>query len=88
MGGGRDGDHSRWDTPRPGDLLQVPWESSLGSGRRLAGGGPQPSEGPVEVGAADSGAEPGGCGCPDLGPDILGGGFLQNDGSKISIHCV
>ena len=32
----------------------------------------------AEVGAADKGADQGGCGFPDLGPDILGSGPVSN----------
>ena len=32
----------------------------------------------AEVGAADKGAGQGGCGFPDLGPDILGSGPVSN----------
>ena len=31
-----------------------------------------------EVGAADLGVEQGGCGCPDIGPDLLGGGSVSH----------
>ena len=31
------------------------------------------------MGAADSGVEQGGFGCPDLGPDLPGGGSVGND---------
>ena len=36
--------------------------------------GPQPLEIVLEVGKVDKGAEQGGCRCPDLRPDLLGGG--------------
>ena len=32
----------------------------------------------AEVGAADLGVEQGGCGCPDIGPDLLGGGSVSH----------
>ena len=31
-----------------------------------------------EVGAAELGVEQGGCGCPDIGPDLLGGGSVSH----------
>ena len=73
-GGGGGGNNSLWDTPCPGHLLQVSQEISIGSGQQLAIGGQQPSESTAEVGAADEGAEQGRCVCPDLVPDLLGGG--------------
>ena len=71
-GGNREVNYILWDTPRTGHILQVSWEIPLGSGWLLASGGPQPSEGMEEVDVAVSGAEQGGCGCPDLGIDLCG----------------
>ena len=77
-GGVADGDrevnHSLWVPHLPGHLLQVPWEISLGGGRRLARSGPQLSEGTAEVGVAVSGADQGVRRCPDLREDLRGGG--------------
>ena len=39
----------------------------------MAIGGQQPLERAAEVVAADGGSEQGESGCPDLGPDLLGG---------------
>ena len=49
---GKYGGHSIQDPPRPGHLLQVPWESPLGGGRQLSRGDPQTPEVTAEVGVA------------------------------------
>ena len=77
MGGG--GNHSLWGPPYPGHLIQVSQDSSLGGGQQLASGNQQPLESASELGTADEGAEQGGCGCPDLGPDLLGDGPVGHD---------
>ena len=38
-GGDRNGNHSLQDLPRSSHLLQLPWESPLYVGQRMAGGG-------------------------------------------------
>ena len=58
----RDGDHTILDPPRPGHLLQVPWESPIGVGRKLSSSGPKPLAGTTEVGVAVQGVDQGGCG--------------------------
>ena len=73
MLGGIGGFHHLWNIPRPCHYLQVPRASSLGGRQRLARGGTQPAKYMAEVGKANTGLEQGGCGCPDLGPDVLGG---------------
>ena len=73
-GGG--GFYSLWDTPRPGNFLQIPGEISLGGQRQLAVVGPLPVEGTEEVGEADADIYQGGGGYLDLGPDILCGGSV------------
>ena len=70
----RYGNHSIQDTPRPGHLLQVTWDIPLRGGQLLTSGGPQPSEGMPEVGAAVYGVDQVGCRCPDLGGNVRGGG--------------
>ena len=42
-------------------------------------GGPQPAETTAEVGVAESCVYQGRCGCPDLGPELLGGGTVGHD---------
>ena len=44
-------------SPCPGQLLQVPGDSSSVRGQQLAGNGPQPMARQIEVGVADSGPE-------------------------------
>ena len=56
-GGGRGGYNILWDPPRPGHLLQLFRESSLGGGERLTSSGQQPSTSTVEVRADDRGTE-------------------------------
>ena len=75
-GRGRDGDNSVWNTLCPGHLLQVSRANYHGGGRRLASGGQEPAEGKAEVVETGKGAGKRGCGCPELGPDILGGGTV------------
>ena len=65
--------HSLWDLPHPCNFLQIHREIYLCGQQQTDGGDPQPAEGIVVVGEADAGIEQGGGGCPDLGPDILGG---------------
>ena len=67
---------SRLCESRPGHCLQVPRSISLVGRGRLAGGGPQVLEGMAEVGESDAGIEQVGCGCLDLGTDILCGGSV------------
>ena len=45
----------------------------------MASGGPQTAESMVEVDTAELGDDQGGCGCPDLGPYIIGGGSVGHD---------
>ena len=78
MGGERVGDHSLWDPPRPGHIIQLYSQSYLGGRRRLVSSVQQPAEITAKVVAADKGADQGGCGCLDLGPDILGSGTFSN----------
>ena len=56
--------------PLPSHLLQVPWESPIGFGKILPGGGAQPVVGATEVGSTVQG----GRGFPNLGEDLWGGG--------------
>ena len=60
--------------PFPSHTLQVTWESPLGVGRQLNGGGAQPSAGATEVGADVQGVKQGGHICPDLRENLCGGG--------------
>ena len=45
----------------------------------MARGGQKPAEIMSQIGASDEGDEQGGCGCPDFGTDLLGGGPLCHD---------
>ena len=63
-----------WYLHHPSLLLQVPWESPIGIGRRPNGGGVQPTEGAVEVGETVQGFGKGGHRCPDIGKKLRGGG--------------
>ena len=67
-------DQHLWEPPFPIHLLQLPWDINIGIGRRLAGGGAQPTEGMIEVGATVEGVGKGGRGCPDLGKNLPGSG--------------
>ena len=52
-GGDRVSNHSLWDTPLPGHLLQVYWESSISGRQQIAGGGYQTLKSITEVGVDD-----------------------------------
>ena len=78
-GGGTDEDrncnHRLRDPPFSIHLLQVPWEVPIGVGRRLDGGGAQPTEGATEVDATIQGVGKVGRGLPDLRKNLLGSGL-------------
>ena len=70
MGRYINGNHSLWNPPHLSHLLQVPWESPIGIGKRLTRSGAQPSAGTTEVVATVQGVGKGGSGCPDLGGNL------------------
>ena len=76
MGRGGGGFHRLWNPPRPIHFLCVPMDIFLGRRQWLSSSGPQPAEGTAGVGKSDAGIEQGGIVCPDLGPDIHGGGSV------------
>ena len=74
VGGEIDDYHIIWVTPRPSHLLQIPRDFPLAVGQGQASGIPQPLAGTIEVVAAVQGVKQVGCGCPDLGENLCGGG--------------
>ena len=71
-----DGTNSLQVPPRPGHLLQVPGASSSGRGQRMEGVSTQPTARQIEVVVADWDIQQVQSVCPDLGPDLLGGGSV------------
>ena len=66
--------YAQWilDPPIPHLLLQVPWESPVGSGQQLAGSSTQPQEITAEVGESDKGVGERGSVWPDFGNILCG----------------
>ena len=78
-GGDGEGTSCLKSPPLPGQLLQVPGESSCGGRGQLDGNGTQPPAHQEEVGEADSGTDQEGSGCPDIGVDLIIGGTIGPD---------